>query len=75
LKRESLVIGVTNWIDQRGVFRAGSPPVLPQPAAKWSAAATTTSQDLKANVDTIVRRHFSPNMPEEAAEKIQEKAT
>jgi len=69
-----LVIGVTNWIDQRGVFRADSPPAPPQPAAKWSAATTTTSKDLKANVDTIVRRHFLPNMPEEAAEKIEKKA-
>ena len=29
----------------------------------------------EANVDTIVRRHFFPNTPEEAAEKIEMKAT
>ena len=70
------MIGVTNWIDQRGVFRAGIPaPAPPQPATKKPTAATTTSKDLKANVDTIVRRHFFPNMPEEAAEKIEMKAT
>jgi hypothetical protein len=70
-----VVIGETNWIDQRGVFRADSPPSPPQPATKKPTASTTTAKDREANVDTIVRRHFFPNMPEEAAEKIEMKAT
>jgi hypothetical protein len=50
-------------------------PAPPQPATKKPTAATTTSKDLKADIDTIVQRHFLPNMPEEAAEKIEMKAT
>jgi hypothetical protein len=69
-----VVIGETNWIDQRGVFRADSPPSPPQPATKKPTASTTTAKDLDADIDTIVRRHFFPNMPEEAAEKIEKKA-
>jgi hypothetical protein len=49
-------------------------PAPPQPATKKPTAGTTTAKDLDADIDTIVRRHFFPNMPEEAAEKIEKKA-
>jgi hypothetical protein len=50
------------------------PPAVPQPAAK-KPASSLTAKDLEADVDTIVRKHFFPNMPKEVAKAIEKKAT